>query len=87
MGKETKPKPKPNSCKAGIYTTNEVVTHGPLMCFGGYGQPQCNYIRDCIEELSKQGIKFRKSVLKTIESSPEVVKNGNEAEGNQPIQE
>jgi hypothetical protein len=27
------------TCKAGHYKDNSIITHGPLVCFGGYGQP------------------------------------------------
>jgi hypothetical protein len=34
----------------GHYTTTEVVLHGALVCFGGFGQPKCRYLKDCLEE-------------------------------------
>lgn len=38
-------------CKAGLYTANMVkIGHGGLMCFGGFGQPPCKYVVDCLEE-------------------------------------
>jgi hypothetical protein len=40
-----------NKCRAGIYTINMVkVGHGGLMCFGGFGQPACKYLKECLEE-------------------------------------
>ena len=44
-------------CKAGYYKTNIVVTHGPLVCFGGFGQPECSYLEECTKE---HGMKKRK---------------------------
>lgn len=37
------------TCKAGYYKANSVITHGPLVCFGGFGQPQCEYLAECLE--------------------------------------
>lgn len=37
-------------CKQGHYTDNIVVTHAPLVCFGGFGQPECEYLEYCLEE-------------------------------------
>lgn len=37
-------------CRQGLYTSNEVVTHSNLMCFGGFGQPTCPHLRDCRNE-------------------------------------
>jgi len=44
-------------CRLGIYRDNSVVTHKPIMCFGGFGQPACKYIKECTSE---NGIKLRK---------------------------
>lgn len=44
-------------CKAGIYKDNIAVTHFPLMCFGGLGQPRCEYLDECVQE---NGLKKRK---------------------------
>ena len=51
-----------NGCKAGLYTTNEVITRKGLMCWGGcgFGYPECPHLDGCIEELKSQGYKFRK---------------------------
>ncbi len=38
-----------DECKAGHYTTNEVVTHCGLVCQGGFGQPACNFLDICME--------------------------------------
>ncbi len=37
-------------CQAGIYKDNMIVTRHPLMCFGGFGQPPCKYLADCMKE-------------------------------------
>lgn len=37
-------------CKAKQYTNNIVVTHNPLRCFGGFGQPKCDFLIECAEE-------------------------------------
>ena len=37
-------------CKAKYYTNNSVVTHSPLVCFGGFGQPECKYLNECLNE-------------------------------------
>jgi len=41
---------KNKECKTGEYKTNEVVTHGPLICFGGFGQPRCKFLYVCTKE-------------------------------------
>ena len=38
-----------DECKAGHYTTNEVVAHCGLVCQGGLGQPACNFLEICLE--------------------------------------
>jgi hypothetical protein len=43
-------------CKAGLYKSNSIVTHTPLMCFGGLGQPTCQYLKECMDE---NGFKLR----------------------------
>jgi hypothetical protein len=50
-----------NECNAGQYTTNIVVTHSPLVCYGGYGQPACKYLELCIMELKSQGYKVKRN--------------------------
>jgi len=47
-------------CKAGFYTNNDVVTHGPLVCFGGFGQPECKHLNECLNECG-----FRVHITKT----------------------
>lgn len=42
-----------NQCKAGQYTTNVVIVRTPLICFGGFGQPQCQHFKHCAEEVIK----------------------------------
>ena len=32
------------------YKDNIIVTHFPLVCFGGFGQPPCLYLSDCMKE-------------------------------------
>ena len=39
---------KKDKCKAGQYTTNSIVTHSPLVCFGGFGQHRCKYLEECL---------------------------------------
>lgn len=41
---------KNKECKTGEYKTNEVVTHGPLICFGGFEQPRCRFLYVCTKE-------------------------------------
>ena len=52
-----------NECKAGHYTSNDVVLHGALICCGGLGQPRCKYYEDCLKDfgfkLSKNGRRIR----------------------------
>jgi len=49
-----------NECNAGKYKTNTVVTHSPLICYGGYGQPACKYLDHYIMELKSQGYKVKR---------------------------
>jgi hypothetical protein len=55
-----------NVCAAGHYTSNMVVLHGALVCWGGFGQPKCEHCTDCLADngfkLSKTGrrIKMRR---------------------------
>lgn len=42
-----------NECKAGQYFHNIVILRTPLVCFGGFGQPQCKYFKECAEEVIK----------------------------------
>lgn len=44
-------------CKVGLYKDNSIVLHGDLMCFGGFGQPQCAHLDNCAKE---NGLVFRK---------------------------
>ena len=37
-------------CEVGTYTTNIMVTHGALVCHGGFGQPQCEFFEQCCED-------------------------------------
>jgi hypothetical protein len=39
-----------NECKAGVYKNNTIVTHAALMCWGGFGQPPCQYLEECAKE-------------------------------------
>lgn len=56
-------------CKKGYYTTNIVVPRGPLVCFGGFGQPRCEYLKKCLEE-NKEFIRPRayKKWIKILEN-------------------
>lgn len=45
-------------CKKGLYIKNTVITHFPIMCFGGFGLPQCDYLAECAEE---NGLVFRRN--------------------------
>lgn len=47
-------------CKAGIYKDNSVVTHCPLVCLGGLGQPPCQYLDECANEHGMRRRKRRK---------------------------
>jgi hypothetical protein len=46
---------KQTRCRSGTYTEN-IVLHGGLMCFGGFGQPPCKYLIDCLEDFRGKGI-------------------------------
>ena len=48
-------------CKAGYYTDNIVVTHGALVCHGGFGQPQCKWLNECAKEHNMKKRRRRKS--------------------------
>jgi hypothetical protein len=48
-------------CKAGHYTNNEVVTHMPLVCHGGEGQPPCEYLDRCAIENGMKKRRIRKA--------------------------
>jgi len=37
-------------CRKNIYKDNTVVTHGALLCLGGFGQPACFFLPRCLEE-------------------------------------
>jgi hypothetical protein len=55
-------------CKAGYYKDNSVVTHSPLVCFGGFGQPECKYLNECLNEygfrihITKKGRRMVKKI-------------------------
>jgi hypothetical protein len=49
-----------NECKAGIFKTNAVITHNPLVCYGGFGQSSCEHLDSCIDELVSQGVLKRR---------------------------
>jgi len=55
---------KKDKCKAGQYTTNSIVTHSPLVCFGGFGQPRCGYLTECLSMYLDE--KKLKRVLKRL---------------------
>ena len=48
-----------NKCKLGTYTTNQVILHGPIVCWGFGDQPPCKYLWDCIED-NKESFSTRK---------------------------
>jgi len=51
-------------CYKGTYKTNAIVTHSPLICFGGFGQPQCEYVEKCATENGmKKGVPKNKGSL------------------------
>lgn len=54
-------------CKAKLYKDNRVVLVNPLVCHGGYGQPQCEYYRECLKDhgirLTKDGKRMRKILI------------------------
>lgn len=37
-------------CLKGIYQANYIVTHAPLVCWGGVGQPACEHLKQCAGE-------------------------------------
>lgn len=37
-------------CRKGTYTTNEIIFHGPIVCWGFGGEPPCEYIKECLED-------------------------------------
>jgi len=47
------------SCRKGEYTTNEVVTHGALLCWGGFGQPVCRHLAICAGENGISGFRVK----------------------------
>lgn len=48
-----------NKCKANRYTTNNVILHGAIVCWGYLDQPRCRYLRECVED-NKQHLSIRK---------------------------
>ena len=38
-----------SKCFAKTYTES-VIMHGTLMCWGGFGQPKCKYLKKCLEQ-------------------------------------
>lgn len=44
-----------NECRVGIYATNKIVLHDPIVCSGHkpIDQPQCKYFKQCAEEVIK----------------------------------
>jgi len=64
------------SCKAGLYNNSDIVRMSRgLVCYGGFGQPPCQYLLDCIEEQGgKVTMRVRKGKSKmTIKFSQGVV--------------
>lgn len=45
------------TCRKGLYRTNQVVLHKPLVCLGGYGQPTCEFLNVCYRENHLRGKK------------------------------
>lgn len=58
-------------CRAGKYTDNIVVTHGALVCHGGFGQPPCQYVMECMKE---HGMRLRLDKIKNIKKKTSVCK-------------
>ncbi len=52
-------------CRAKIYKDNSVVTHFPLVCFGGFGQPRCPYLDICAPENNMKKEKIKRVLLTT----------------------
>ena len=50
-------------CKANLYKDNMVVTHGALMCWGGFGQKPCRFIKDCIADYNMKLSRKQKTYL------------------------
>jgi hypothetical protein len=39
-----------NKCRAKVYTDNEVIFHGSIMCWGFGDQPRCKYLEECLND-------------------------------------
>lgn len=39
-----------NECRCGHYVTNEVVTHGPIVCFGFNDVKVCKHLEKCLSD-------------------------------------
>lgn len=47
------------NCEKGIYINNSIVGHRPLMCFGGFGQPRCDHLDQCLAD-NGLGLKLKR---------------------------
>jgi hypothetical protein len=47
-------------CYQGTYKDNSVVLHYPLVCFGGFGQPACEYVDKCKIEYNVSAPQIKK---------------------------
>ncbi len=55
---------KTNKCRTGEFTTNKVVTRRALICHGGFGQPQCEYFKQCCKENNFRVVKRKMKGVK-----------------------
>ena len=51
-------------CKVGLYKDNVIVLSRPIMCYGGFGQPQCRYLSECRAEHIKSKPRATKGGIK-----------------------
>ena len=49
-----------NVCKAGHFATNRIVTRSPLVCNGGFGQPECRFVEECRKNNGMRVIRRKK---------------------------
>jgi hypothetical protein len=55
-------------CKSGQFMDNMVVTHGALICYGGYGNERCKFLKDCLKDNYSNLNGKCKKLLKELES-------------------
>lgn len=54
-------------CKAKKFTTNKVILHGSIVCWGFESEPHCKHLRECVEanKLSLSTRKYNK-IIKSL---------------------